>query len=122
MSAPMTTTTLPRQVTPGEQFAILLTGACVLGEKASLQQAAGMEMEPYEGSETMTAVINVCLGMAEQWGYIADAGATEAAWDFVLWERLEEVPDGHDCAEYCRQYYQDWRQDNPMSKEQEVGA
>lgn len=117
MSAPMTTQnapmTLPRQVTPGEQLAILLTGACVLGEKASLQQASGMEMEAYEGAETMTAVVNVCLGMAEQYGYIADAGATEEAWHFVLWERLESIAEGQDCAEYCRQYYQDWRKDNP---------
>jgi hypothetical protein len=108
MSAP---TTLTHRVSPGEHLAILLTAACIAGETDALKRAEGMELEPYDGAETMADVVNVCLGMVEQWGYPREGGATQQAWDFVLAERLAYVPDGLDCADYCREYYQDWRKD-----------
>jgi hypothetical protein len=105
-------------MSPGEVAAVLLTGACVLGEKAALMKCEGMVVDPYPGAETMTAVVNECLGLMEQYGCIEDMGATEDAWDFILWERLEQVPDGQECAAYCREYYQDWKQ---AQEGQEVG-
>jgi hypothetical protein len=112
MSAPTQLTPI-RQVTPGEELAILLTGACLCGETDALKRAEGIEMEPYDGAETMAAVVNVCLSLVEAYGYPKEGGATPEAWDFVLEERLGYIPDGLDCADYCRQYYQDWRKAQP---------
>lgn len=109
ISNPTITEPITRTMSPGETVAVLLTGACVLGQKAALLKCSGMQMEPYPGAETMADVVNACLGLMEQYGCIEDGGATEDAWDFLLWQRLEQVPEGQECAAYCRQYFQDWQ-------------
>lgn len=111
----------PHQVlSPGEILAVLLTGACVLGEKPALLQSEGREMADYDGAETMVAVVNTCLGMAEKWGYVEDRGATQAAWDFTLAERLTDVPEGPECAQYCRDYYTAWQDDQANNLQEAI--
>ena len=104
-------------ISPGEHLAIVLTGGCVEGHTASLRAVAGREMEPYPGAETMAETVNVCLSLVDEYGYPQEGGATQEAWEWVLYERLEAIPDGQECADYCRQYYRDFMADMESRKE-----